>query len=81
MIRRIPKDINPAIRSWANLAAMATIDLAIPSIVGWVNDTDDQIVFTELKPGTDASDPANGIQRPDDYDAATNAVVWYKIGP
>ena len=79
MTRRIPAPINSSIRSWTNLAAMPTTDLAIPSIVGWVNDDDGRIYFTELRNGTDASDPANGIMRPDDYDAVTNAVTWYKV--
>lgn len=81
MIRRIPKTIDASIRSWANLAARGTTDLVIPSIIGWTNDDDDKMTFTELRPGNDATDTPNGIQRPDDYDPATNAVVWYRVGP
>jgi len=33
----------------------------------------------ELVAGTDATDTASGIQRPDDFDASTNAYVWKSI--
>ncbi len=79
MTRRFPKTIDPSITSWTELASHPTTDLAVPCIIGWVNSDDDRITFTELRDSTEASDPTNGIQRPDDYAASTNEVVWFKV--
>ena len=33
---------------------------------------------TQLNAGTDATNVAEGLQRPNDFNASTNAKVWYQ---
>lgn len=60
----------------AALAALATESITVPTaviiIIGGL-----QQLWT-LTAGTDATDTANGVLRPNDYDGATNAKVWYQ---
>lgn len=65
------------ITSWAELAALPTIGLPLPQLRIWVDSTELVFRATQLRAGTDATDTANGIQRPDDYNATSNARVWY----
>lgn len=70
--------VDTSITSWAQLAAVPTTILDAGAIKLWVNSADLSFKIVQLRAGTDATDTANGIQRPNDYNAATNAKVWYQ---
>lgn len=73
--------IDPTVNSWATLAAVPTTNLAVGALKIWVDPTTGLLKATQLLAGTDATDTASGIQRPNDYDGATNAKVWFnKLG-
>lgn len=65
------------ITSWALLAAIVTTTLTKPQVVVWVEAATGAAHNTQLRAGTDATDTPNGVQRPTDYNAVTNAYVWY----
>ena len=69
--------IDGNITSWADLAAVPTNGLPNGTIKGWVEASTGLARFTRLIPGTDATDTANGIQRPNDYSSPGNLRVWY----
>lgn len=71
--------VDASITSWAELAAVATADLDVPVIKIWREAATSLYHFTVLLAGTDATDTANGIQRPNDY-AVGNHKVWYQQG-
>lgn len=71
--------VDPNIKSWAQLAAVVTVGLAVGTLKVWKNDADGAHKVTELRAGTDATDTANGIQRPADYADPANAKVWYQV--
>lgn len=71
---------DPSITSWEELAAIPTTNLVVPVIKFWLEAATMLYRVTVLKAGTDATDTANGIQRPADYNGATNAKVWYQAG-
>lgn len=72
--------VDNSIHTWAQLAAVPTAGLTVPVIKLWFETATALYRVTVLQAGTDATDTANGIQRPDDYDGATNAKVWYQAG-
>lgn len=72
--------VDATITSWADLEAVATAGLAVPVIKIWRESSTSLYHFTVLLAGTDATDTANGIARPNDYNGATNAKVWYQQG-
>lgn len=69
--------VNQSVTSWTELAAIATAALSIPQVIVWVNAADDSFHVTQLRAGTDATDTAAGIQRPDDYNDPANTRCWY----
>jgi hypothetical protein len=69
--------VDSEIDSWTELAAIPTTDLPVGTVKIWVNTAEGLMKGTQLLAGTDATDTANGIQRPDDYAAGTNEKVWY----
>lgn len=69
--------VDNTINSWADLAAIATADLTVPVLKLWVNDADGLLKATQLLAGSDATDTASGIQQPSDFNAGTNAKVWF----
>lgn len=71
--------VDASITSWADLAAVSTVDLDVPVIKIWRESATSLYHFTVLLAGTDATDTANGIQRPADY-TASNQKVWYQQG-
>jgi hypothetical protein len=71
--------VNNDVHSWAELAAVPTVGAAVPTIMLWFETATSLYRVTVLQAGTDATDTANGIQRPDDY-AAANQNVWYQAG-
>jgi hypothetical protein len=71
--------VDNSISSWAELAAVETTGLTVPVLKVWVNAADGTLKATQLRAGTDATDTANGIQRPDDYSDPGNAKVWYQV--
>jgi mRNA-degrading endonuclease toxin of MazEF toxin-antitoxin module len=71
--------VSEAITTWAELGAVATTTLTVGACRIWFNDGaggDGLAKFVRLVAGTDATDTASGIQRPDDYNGSTNAKVW-----
>lgn len=69
---------DPEITSWATLAEIPTLLMATGTIRIWVDAASGAFKITQLRAGTDATDTASGIQRPDDYDTTSNARVWYQ---
>lgn len=65
------------ITSWATLAELPTVALATGTIKLWVDSASGVFIVTQLRVGVDATDVPSGIQRPSDFDATTNARVWY----
>lgn len=72
--------IRPDITSWALLAAVPTLGALLPVILEWNESSSNLLRTTLLQAGTDATDTPNGVQRPTDYNAITNARVWYQLG-
>lgn len=68
--------INPAVTSWATLAAIGTVTAFKPAVIIWT-DSDMITHATMLRAGSDATNTAQGIQRPNDFDTVLNAYVWY----
>ncbi len=77
--RMLADKIRSDLHSWMDLAAVPTAAFTPPIVVGWVNQPNGVITFAELIAGTDESDPDNGLMRPDDYSAQTNAKIWHQI--
>lgn len=69
--------VDNTINSWSDLAAIETASLTVPVLKIWVDESSGLLKTTQLRAGTDATDTANGIQRPDDYASGTNEKVWY----
>jgi hypothetical protein len=69
--------VDASITSWAQLAAIPTAGESKPIVKVWVEAGDHAAKTTELRAGTDATDTANGIQRPNDY-GPSNQFVWYQ---
>ncbi len=67
------------VTSWAELAALETVGRALNSLVFWVEATTGLLRVVQLRTGTDATDTASGIQRPNDYDDPDNTRVWYQV--
>lgn len=67
------------ITSLATLSAISTTALTVPVIRLWIQTSDGTSQMWVLKTGTDATDTGS-VQRPDDYNASTNAKVWYRAG-
>jgi hypothetical protein len=67
------------IASWTDLAAVPTKLLPVGTIYLWVDSASDSLKATQLRTGTDASDPTNGVQRGDDYADPGNTKVWYEV--
>lgn len=59
----------------AALAALATAAMDVPTSVIITISSVDQL--WTLRAGTDATDTAAGVLRPNDFDSSTNAKVWY----
>lgn len=74
----ITSGFRPDITSWAELAAIQTQGYAKPVIVIWVESGTNLARTMQLRSGTDATDTANGIQRPNDYSSPSNEYVWYQ---
>lgn len=67
----------PDITSWAELAAVATYGATLPVMLEWYDESVPVLRSVVLRLGSDATDTANGVQRPNDYTTA----VWYQTGP
>jgi hypothetical protein len=72
-----PTDV--AVRTWDELAALETVSRSLNSLVFWVEAATGLLQVVQLRAGSDASDPANGIQRPSDWSDPDNLRVWYKV--
>lgn len=70
--------IDPAITSWAGLAALATVALPLNTAKAWVEAATLLTHVVVLRAGTDATDTLNGVQRPADYHGTTNQKVWFR---
>lgn len=66
------------VTSWAELMAVETVALGTGTIKTWIEESTGIWKVTQLRAGTDATDTASGVARPDDYDATSNARVWYQ---
>ena len=70
--------VDQSITSWADLAAVPTVGLATGSTKLWVDTTTLLLMGAVLMGGIQATNTAEGLQRPDDYDGSTNAKVWHE---
>lgn len=70
--------LEPGITSWSDLAAFSTTGMPTGTIKIWVNAATGIEITVRLLDGTDATNTANGIQRPNDYANPGNARVWYQ---
>jgi len=76
--------VNNSIHSLATLAAYATTSIAVNDLLFFVNDTDAPFNTTNVIQGwqlraSTAATVTGSIQRPSDYNAGTNAKVWFRI--
>lgn len=67
------------LRDITDFAGLSAIDTAGGSVQCVVVSIAGAPRMWELVAGTDATDTASGIQRPDDFDADTNAYVWKSV--
>jgi hypothetical protein len=70
--------VDPAITSWAELGAVATVALPVGSAKAWVEATTEILKVVVLRTSDAATDTASGLKRPDDYNGTTNAKVWHQ---
>lgn len=70
--------IEPNVHTWADLAALSTTGCEDNTIKIWVEQTSGETITVRLLPGTDVTNTASGIQRPNDYANPGNARVWYQ---
>jgi hypothetical protein len=69
--------LNPGVTTWAELQALATIGvIGTGTTILWVDSDTGLFKATQLRAGTDATDTANGVARPNDY-SVSNERVWY----
>lgn len=71
--------VDTSITTLAQLAAIPTVNLTPPVIKIWVQASDGLAQTWQLRVSTAATDPGS-VQRPTDYNASTNAKVWFKAG-
>lgn len=71
--------VDETIHSWSDLAAMETVSLSAGTVIGWVEATTLILKAVILQNSTDATDTAEGLQRPNDYNESTNAKVWHQV--
>ena len=65
-VTRSDSRIEPDIATWADLAARSTTGMPDGTIKIWIEAATGITHTVRLLPGTDATDTANGIQRPND---------------
>lgn len=70
--------VDSSITSWAELQAIATVGTAVGASKMFI-DSENSLITVVLRAGTYATDTANGIARPSDYNASTNAKVWMQV--
>ena len=70
--------IEPNVGTWADLAALSTTGYQNGTIKIWIETATGETKTVRLLPGTDPTDTASGIQRPNDYANPGNARVWYQ---
>lgn len=70
--------IEPGVTTWDLLAALSTTGMPTGTIKEWVNAASGIAIVVRLLDGTDPTDTANGVQRPNDYADPGNARVWYQ---
>lgn len=71
--------INSAITSWDQLAAVATTSTVVGTAIAWIEASTLILKVTQLQAGLEATDTAQGLQRPNDFNASTNAKVWHGV--
>lgn len=77
----VSSGVDVTIQSTDDLASIATTDIDIGSadaVKMWIDEATGVFQVWQLEAGTDADDPFGGVVRPDDFNAVTNAKVWYK---
>ncbi len=71
-----PAKWDAGITSLVDLAAVVTTNLSPGTIRAWVQASDGSEQVWRLIASTDVTGP--GVQRPNDFNASTNAKVWFK---
>ncbi len=70
--------IDANIHTLADLAAVTTTNLIAPAIRIWIMAADGTEQIWQLL--ASGADTAEGVQRPNDWDALTNLKVWFRSG-
>lgn len=73
-------NLDPDVADWNALAAIPTFGLELPIVKIWIEMATGRRMVTRLLASNADTDTASGVQRPRDYDAATNARVWFSAG-
>lgn len=68
--------IDPGITSLVDLAAVTTTNLIAPSIRIWIMAADGTQQTWQLLAST--AETSEGVQRPNDFNAITNAKAWFR---
>lgn len=68
--------VDNTIHHWSNLEAVPTVGTVPDVIKIWVDDDAGIARITQLRTGTDATNTAQGIARPNDYNPAA-PLCWY----
>lgn len=68
--------VDKSVTTLTLLAAIPTVNLTVPVVKLWIQESDGTLQAWRLLAGTDAT-VAGSIQRPDDFNAVTNGRVWY----
>lgn len=72
-----PGGWNAGIHTYADLAAVATVNVALNTIIAWIKSDDNTEQTWRLLNSTAETDEG-AVQRPDDYDATLNPKVWFR---
>ena len=71
--------VDPGITSLVDLAAISTVGLITPYIKIWIQASDGTTQVWQLL-ASQAATVAGVIQRPNDFNALTNARAWFHAG-
>ena len=71
-----PAKWDAGITSLTDLSAVVTVSLDVGTIRAWIQASDGTEQIWRLLAATDPTSP--GIQRPNDFNGASNAKVWFK---
>lgn len=78
VVASLTSGFSDTVTTLEELAALPTTATDVPIFLSWWNEETETLVTYRLIAGTAETGP--GIQRPDDYNEATNAKIWVGVG-